>query len=125
MIRLFNKVIIQYRTWRINLKVDFGTPISIYLDDERFPKTKRNWLIVRNYKQFTKVFKKYHPLTQYVSFDNDLGPNQPEGYDCAKWLVKENIVLKDFNVHSANPVARENITCLLNNWKKFNKTHNL
>ena len=120
MIAIFNKIQITYRTWRINRKIDFGVPISIYLDDERFPKTKRNWLIVRNYKQFVNAFQHYGPIISYISFDNDLGYKQKEGYDCAKWLVSEGFMIDDFNVHSANPVAKENITCLLNNWKKFN-----
>lgn len=119
---ILNKIQLTYKTWRINHNTDFSTQISIYLDDERFPKTKRNWLIVRNYKQFVDAFHKYGPLISYISFDNDLGFNQLEGYDCAKWLVNEGIVIDDFNVHSANPVAKENITYLLNNWKKFNQS---
>ena len=92
---------------------------SLYLDDERTPKTNRDWIIVRSYSQFIYIIKKLG-CPKYASFDNDLGTKK-EGYDCAKWLVENNILIKEFNVHSANLVAAENIKSLLNNWIKFNK----
>ena len=46
-----------------------------------------------------------------MSFDHDLGENEPTGYDIAKWLAENclerwPLVVK---VHSQNPVGAENI----------------
>lgn len=69
-------------------------------------------------------FEKYitqNGLPDLISFDNDLGVGYGEGYDCAKWLVEycmdNDKELPEWYVHSANPVARENIEKLLNNFK--------
>ena len=70
------------------------------------------------------------PNEQYLnyieeqSFDNDLGLDEsgdvaPDGYAAAKWLVYESgldIRSLNFKVHSANPIAAEQIRGLLNNY---------
>ena len=93
-------------------------PYSLYLDDERNPKTERNWIIARNLKEFVKTIEDLG-IPAYISFDHDLGEGEPTGYDCAKWLVNGGIVIKEFNVHSANIPGKENIEGLLNNWIDF------
>ena len=99
---------------------------KIYIDDERLPST--NWakdgsviIIVRNMEQFKEVIAKFDKPVS-ISFDHDLGENQPTGYDIAHWLVYDcqldtrNI---DINVHSANPVGANNIRMLFNSWERF------
>ncbi len=84
-----------------------------------------NYDIVRNYYDFVKYLQK-HGLPEFISFDNDLGLDTngevaPDGYACAKWLVYESgLDLRNlkFHVHSANPVAAEQIRGLLNNYIK-------
>ena len=46
-----------------------------------------------------------------ISFDHDLGENQPDGYEIVKWLAKYHLDRwpKEIAVHSANPVGAENI----------------
>ena len=92
----------------------------MYLDDIRKPKTE-GWTIIRNYSEFV------HHITIFgipdeISFDHDLGEEEKSGYDCAKWLCQycwENgLPFPDWNVHSANPVGRENIVSLLTNFEK-------
>ena len=72
---------------------------------------------------------KQNGLPEFNSFDNDLGLDEngevaPDGYAAAKWLVYESSLdlrnLK-FKVHSANPVAAEQIRGLLNNYIQFKK----
>ena len=70
-------------------------------------------------------FEKYinqNGLPDFISFDNDLGVGCGEGYGCAKWLVEycmnNNVQLPGYYVHSANPVAKENIENYLNNFIK-------
>ena len=73
--------------------------------------------LVRSYQEFVDYIQS-HGLPPFISFDNDLGLDKdgklaPDGYAAAKWLVYESgIDLTDleFHVHSANPVAAEQIT---------------
>ena len=69
-------------------------------------------------------------LPYFISFDNDLGLDDNgevalDGYAAAKWLVFDSgLDLKQlkFYVHSANPVAKQQIESLLNNYiKHINK----
>ncbi len=85
--------------------------------------------IVRTYNDFVDYIK-VNGLPKFISFDNDLGLDQcgkvaPDGYAAAKWLVYESgLDLRnlEFKVHSANPVASEQIKGLLDNYIKHLKT---
>lgn len=84
--------------------------------------------IVRTYWDFMKCIQQ-NGLPDFISFDNDLGLDKneevvPDGYAAAKWLVYESgqdFANLKFHVHSANPVAGEQIRGLLNNYIKFLK----
>jgi hypothetical protein len=119
----------------------------LWLDDIRNPFIIKEWLYTVQYleEEYLKIkdeaceiiwvktqseFKDYikeNGLPDLISFDNDLGIGNGEGYECAKWLVEycidNNINLPNWYVHSANPVAKENIKNLLinfeNNYEKF------
>lgn len=79
--------------------------------------------IVRSYKDFVAYIQE-NGLPDFISFDNDLGLDEegelaPDGYAAAKWLVYESgldLIDLTFKVHSANPVAAEQIRGLLNNY---------
>lgn len=85
--------------------------------------------IVRSYNEFVAYITK-NGLPNFISFDNDLGLDDegnvaPDGVACAKWLVyqsKLDLRNLEFKVHSANPVASEQIRGLLNNYIKHLKT---
>lgn len=94
---------------------------NIFLDDERFPKTNKDWTIVRSYNELVSLIEKVGiENVTHISFDNDLG-EELEGYDCAKWLVDQKYDLRhiEINVHSANSKAPDNIYKLINNWNKM------
>lgn len=82
--------------------------------------------VVRTYEDFVNYIQK-NGLPDFISFDNDLGLDDkgevaPDGYAAAKWLVYESgIDLRSlkFKVHSANPVASEQIDGLLKNYIHF------
>ena len=84
--------------------------------------------VVRSYTAFINYIKN-NGLPQFISFDNDLGLDEngevaPDGYAAAKWLVYESgLDLRNlkFKVHSANPVAAEQIRGLLRNYIDFFK----
>lgn len=85
--------------------------------------------IVRNYNDFIAYILR-NGLPEFISFDNDLGLDEkgeiaPDGYAAAKWLVYESgldLSNLKFNVHSANPVAAEQIKGLLSNYIKHLKS---
>ena len=71
-------------------------------------------------------FEKYitqNGLPDFISFDNDLGVGYGEGYSCAKFVVDycldHNMYLPGYYVHSMNPVARDNINNLFENFKEM------
>ena len=79
--------------------------------------------VVRSYDAFVEYIVT-NGLPDFISFDNDLGLDEsgnvaPDGYAAAKWLVYESgLDLRTlvFRVHSANPVAAEQIRGLLTNY---------
>ena len=113
----------------------------LWLDDIRDPFVIKEWIYTIRYLkeeylgiedepcevQWVKTqieFEKYikeNGLPDLISFDNDLGIGNGEGYDCAKWLVEycmdNNVQLSNWFIHSANPVAKENIKNLLINFE--------
>lgn len=102
---------------------------KLFLDDIRtvdmvYNQSMENeFVIVRTYKAFVAYIKK-HGLPEFISFDNDLGLDDngevaPDGYAATKWLVYESgLDLRElkFKVHSANPVASQQIQGLLDNY---------
>jgi len=107
---------------------------KLFLDDVRTidmvydPSEESSFDIVRSYAAFVSYIKA-NGLPAFISFDNDLGLDEngnvaPDGYAAAKWLVYEsglNLIELQFKVHSANPVAAEQIRGLLTNYIKHLK----
>ena len=116
--------------------------MKLFLDDIRIPKEvwdyttqkiylAKDWVIVRSHKEFAKWITK-NGLPDFISFDHDLSDIQYKknfkeetGYTSAQWLVDycldNNKSLPEFFVHSMNPIGKEKINSLLNNFKKFNR----
>lgn len=93
--------------------------MKLYLDDLR--PIPQGHIGLRSYTEFVTYIIK-NGLPDFISFDHDLGL-QESGFDCAKWLVNycldNNLQLPAFNVHSQNPVGKQNIYSLLQNFKKI------
>jgi hypothetical protein len=117
---------------------------NLFLDDGRNPnaflKDIRTWVVVRSYDQFVQTISE-RGIPEFISFDHDLAfehmlntyrmndmkipydmYKEKTGMDCAKWLVDYCInnhhPLPKFQVHSYNPVGRENIQSLLDSFRK-------
>ena len=90
------------------------------MDDVRNPKTN-GWTIVRNYEEFVNHIDE-NGLPDEISFDHDLGEDTKTGYDCAKCLCNycwtNGIPIPTYNVHSANPVGRDNIIGILKSFEQ-------
>jgi len=99
------------------------TTLHLYLDDERSPKTKRPWVVVRSHDELVAAVEE-HGFPGVISLDHDLGLDTPSGHDCAKWLARRGMELGidphgiEWNVHSANPVGAENIRAVYRSWCK-------
>jgi len=103
--------------------------MKLYLDDTRRPKSYFD-VIVGSYEEAVRYVKK-NGIPKFISFDYDLGCDEngiivKSGYDFAKWLVEMDIENKykfpkefDFNVHSANPIGKNKIEAILNNYLLF------
>jgi hypothetical protein len=104
---------------------------KLFLDDLRtvdmiYGKSETDLFdVVRSYDELVSYIR-LNGLPDFISFDNDLGLDAneevaPDGYACAKWLVYESdldLRSLQFKVHSANPVAAEQIRGLLTNYIK-------
>lgn len=99
----------------------------MFIDDERLPTEAqlndgRVWLMCATLDDVKRTVRK-HGLPVFVSFDHDLGDNEPTGYDIAKWMVEQELRgLEEFPegfefyVHSQNPIGKENIEGYLNGY---------
>lgn len=103
--------------------------MKLYIDDIRIPKNS-DFIIVRSSTEAINYMKK-NGCPQYISFDHDLG-----GADTSmiviKWMIETDLneIEKgnkffhynfDYNIHSANPVGKENIDGYLKNYLKIKK----
>ena len=100
---------------------------NLFIDDERYPSDTDgiDWDIARNIAQVRKLVS-LKGMPQHISFDHDLGKDEPTGYDIVKWLVELDMdgsyhFGKDFSfyVHSQNLVGKKNIEAYLENYFKI------
>ncbi len=110
----------------------------LWLDDCRDPfDGKNDWLryspIGRNvdviWLQTVDEFFCYidnYGLPDAVCFDHDLGEDsydERNGYDCAKYMVdyclNHSLDIPPYSIQSSNPVGKENIRKLLENYHKY------
>lgn len=106
----------------------------LWLDDIRDPR-ENDWLryspigkenVEMHWVLTEQEFKNWilqNGLPDAICFDHDLGTDNGDGYNCAKWLVDYCIQTKQklpkYASQSANPVGKENILQLLQNFERF------
>ncbi len=100
--------------------------INIMIDDERDPLDIKNlmgkyfvndWVVVRNYPDFTKLVDKNIDNINIVSFDHDLAcivdGEEKTGKNCADYLIdkymENNLEFPSWFVHTQNTEGRKNI----------------
>ena len=112
---------------------------NLFLDDTREPHKFlkdyiRAWVVVRTYNEFCRTITE-RGLPGFISYDHDLADEhyvqsvdyskfkEKTGYDCAKFLIeyceKHKVSIPQYQVHSMNPVGRENIISLLEGYKRI------
>ena len=89
-----------------------------------WPRHKGDWIVVRSVEEAI-AWVQHNTFPDFISFDNDLGKDQREGWEFAHWLIDYDLNTGrmpekfDFYVHSQNPVAAENIRSKLNSYLRF------
>lgn len=101
--------------------------MKLYLDDKRAKPWNYDILVMSG--QEAQGYCAEHGCPSHISFDHDLGLLSINGYEFAQWLINvdldsnQTFIPTDFtfNVHSANPVGRENIKKLLTQYLEVRK----
>lgn len=86
------------------------------------------WMVVRSLEAFQQIIQE-QGMPSFISFDHDLGlldaatGQELTGVDAARWLctfaAAHHLKLPPYQVHSVNPVGRENIISILESFKKI------
>lgn len=105
---------------------------SLFLDDERFPPESKinDWIIARTMYEAVEIIQNNN-LPWRMSLDHDLGKNQKSGQEFIKWLIKQDLNkiidinhIKDFYIHSQNPIGKENMNSLFYSYKNHKNLEN-
>lgn len=94
--------------------------MKIFLDDlydgERASWIPEGYVGVRNFSEFKKLLEKSLDRGENIegiSFDNDLGEGEIDGWEIARWLTENHPEIfstnPEMHIHSANPSGRENL----------------
>jgi hypothetical protein len=96
---------------------------KLFLDDIR-QAPDSSWIIARTYEEAVDIVIE-RGFPNMISFDHDLGYNQPTGKDFANFLIDVDLIddsmPDDFHyiIHSANLVGAENIKSILDRYLQF------
>jgi hypothetical protein len=94
--------------------------MKIFLDD-LYETERKSWMPdgyvgAKNFAEFKKLLEEALEKGEKIeglSFDNDLGEGEMDGWEIARWLTKEHPEVFEGNpeliAHSSNPSAREAI----------------
>ena len=94
----------------------------LFIDDLRIPAPRPGYqlYVARTYDEAIRALEQQE--FDLISFDHDLG-EEKTGYDIAKYIVdrclNDNLKLPLFASQSANPIGRNNILSLFQNFNKF------
>lgn len=99
---------------------DVRDPCDVYHKDAMEPWNDQGWVIAKTVEEAIDIIQRNDVLA--ISFDHDLG-TEKTGYDLARW-IEEHVYLDmiprfQWNIHSANPVGRENIKRALTSIERY------
>lgn len=95
--------------------------MKLWLDDRR--EAPKGWLWAKTASQAIGIIEAFHASGiewEDASFDNDLGPGEPEGYTVVLHMMNEGRwpTLKP-TVHSSNPPRREFMRGIINRYGNY------
>lgn len=118
---------------------------NLFIDDERFPVDVKwapytiynkylaeEWTICRNKEEVIQEITNHNNIApSFISWDHDLGKDEPTGYDIVKLMVDMdmNAIITipsefEYFTHSKNPIGAKNIQSYLDNYLKM-KSENI
>ena len=92
--------------------------MNLWLDDERNPRDydfPQDWVWVKTVEEAKRWISM--GKIEIASLDNDLGEGQEEGRRLVLWMAEFEIWPKEVRIHSANPVAWEYMTKMIERYK--------
>lgn len=96
---------------------------NLYVDDVREPPTSTEWVVARTSAEAIKLVEE-KGCPQHMSLDHDLG-GEDTTIPFVRWLVwrwfdgHQDEKLPTVEVHSSNPVGRDNLLSLVRSWKQL------
>lgn len=94
--------------------------MKLWLDDKRG--APEGWVRVWSYSQCIRILTLNPHKIDAISFDYDLGDDKT-GYDVACWIEEKaatgTFLRIKWDIHSANPVGRENIERAMRSAERF------
>lgn len=136
----------SYKNGRFLFLDDIRDPYDVYRYTQQTMFLQKKWEILRSYTEFVQWIT-INGLPDYISFDHDLADmentspppsvnndqskewqdahihNEKTGYECAKWLVDycldNNFNCPKFYCHSMNPVGKDKINSLLDQFSTY------
>ena len=125
---------------------DIRQPSDAFEHTQQTMFLEKKWEVVTNYNEFIEWITK-NGLPDFISFDHDLADMhyttyhlstndekskewqdaqlhiEKTGYECAKWLIDycldNNFDCPKFYCHSMNPVGKDKINCLLEQFSNY------
>ncbi len=107
-------ITVENPEWRTRMNLP-PTPPDVGIPGE--------WVLARDFDEAVRTMSA-QGLPSFVSFDHDLGDGK-DGISVAHWMIESDMDGNRipegfaFEVHSGNPVGRENIRRLLENYLSF------
>lgn len=91
----------------------------LWLDDLREPPNP-DWTWVKTVGEARRLLRDGH--VEAASLDNDLGLDEPEGRTLVLWMAEHDIWPEnELTIHSANPVAVEYMTGVIERYAPFDR----
>lgn len=99
-------------------------PYKLWLDDQYdhpdmiFRHPPAGFIPARSSQEAIRLFQE-KGLPEFISFDHDLGEGD-NAMAYLRWIAQAayNEKVPEYQVHSANPVGRDNIIAYMESWKK-------
>lgn len=107
--------------------------LYVYLDDLRTPPDDGvEWKIFRSVPALMSKLDHldFDGRTVHLSLDHDLGDEVPTGYDLLNWIERKIAIdgwqpRFTFQIHSANPVGRDNMQRAITSIKRMMEQYNV
>jgi hypothetical protein len=88
--------------------------VKLWVDDER--EAPEGWEWVASIEEAKAFLGSPFIRVEILSLDHDLGENKGTGYDLLKWIHEKSCWPAVVDLHTMNPVGRENMRAFLDRY---------